>query len=197
MTAKKYEDLSSFDADAKKKSFEAFYLELRGNFIAKNWTRICKFLSRREDKEEIYHSSMEIFWVKISSNIYLENPKGYFVTLAKGIILNWCRKQANKNKHLSELEYESQSAFADEDIEAFMNKDFFEKAMNSLSRENPRYAQYLLWYYINDLEYNEIQALMLQQTGKEIPQGSIKNDLWRAKSKLKEIAQALNSKTTS
>ncbi len=197
MTAKKYEDLSSPDTHLKRKAFDAFYLELRSNFIARNWTLTCKFLTKREDKEEIYQSSMRSFWGKISTNILLENPKGYFTTLAKGFILNWCRKQANINKHLSDLTYESSSAFATEDIESFMSKDLVEKAMNLLAQENPKYAQYLLWYFINDLDYEEMQALMLQQTGKEIQYESLKNDIWRAKKKMKEIIQGLSIQSAS
>lgn len=197
MTAKKYEGLSSPDANVKEKAFEAFYLELRGNFIARNWTRICKFLTKREDKEEIYQSSMKSFWGKISTNIFLENPKGYFVSLAKGIILNWCRKQANINQHLSDLVYESSSTFSAEDIEAFMSKDLVEKAIYVLEQENPKYAQYILWYFINELDYKEIQALMLKQTGKEVLYESVKNDVWRAKTKMREIIRGLSTQTAS
>lgn len=197
MTAKKYEDLSSPDAHLKRKAFDAFYLELRSNFIARNWTLICKFLTKREDKEEIYQSSMQSFWVKISTNMLLENPKGYFTTLAKGIILNWCRKQANINKHLSGLENEDSITSEDNIMNAFMSKDLVDKAMNLLAQENPKYAQYLLFYFINDLDHKEIQALMFQQTGKEIQYESLKNDIWRAKKKMKEIIISLSTQTTS
>lgn len=78
MTTNEYKDLSNPDESSRKVAFEKFYLSLRSSFMARNWLNICRFLSKREDKIEIYQFSMATFWVKISENLHINNPKGYF-----------------------------------------------------------------------------------------------------------------------
>ena len=178
---------SSHNPLSSKQLFEQFYVSERASFLGRIWEKVCKYLKDKEDKIEVYQFAMAILWVHLQTGFMPDNLKAYFYGIVKKYLLNWCRKKAREHNHLDYLKELDTGKWADDDEMKLIKKDWVEQAMAILQKENPRYALLLELRYLNDLDFEEIQAFLQKQEGKETSIHAIQASLYLARKKFKEI----------
>ncbi len=177
---------NSLSQSQKEKTFKDFYRKQKPVFIRRNWSALCKFLTEKDDKLDIFQDVMEAFYkILIGTGFVINNPIGLFTTMAKRRISNWCRKKAHEYKHGA---YIVETWAEDEEPEKnYLSQDFADSALAILKKEYPFYAQLLYWRFIVELDYDEIQQLDTMQNGKERTKHNLAVQMGLAKKKLSEI----------
>jgi RNA polymerase sigma-70 factor (ECF subfamily) len=168
----------------------------------KAFSLIIKIIKNREEAEDVLQDSFLKIFRAIIENKF--EGKSKFSTYIYSIVYNTAIDCYKKNKTLNEGLTSFDTFYIDDEsfdiqIENRLDHNLYEESTHfnaaKLMDENEikgiinkylkllpeNYAVILTMYYINELSYSEISSLI------NLPSGTVKNRLFRAKEKLKDL----------
>ena len=140
-------------------NFEEFYKKHRTSYIYRNWVRVCKYLTNKEDKLDIYQEAMACLWVKISTGFVPQSYEAFFFSIFKGYVLNFCRNRNNHSTKFDDLAVHGYIPSKADEAYKFEKKTLVQQALEVLATKYPDHATLLILRYINDLDFEEIQKI--------------------------------------
>lgn len=154
---------------AKKGNKEAFMNLLR--LYEKDMYLLAKYMLK---DEELIKDAVQDTILKVYERIeYLKNEDSFKFWLLK-ILGNKCRDILKKDKNIIYLDVQIEEGYRDKGYDEIEIKNCIEK-LNESQRE------IITLYYFNELTYKEISEIM------NIPEGTVKSKLSRAKEHLRSI----------
>ncbi|MFC2130212.1 RNA polymerase sigma factor [Bacteroidota bacterium] len=170
----KYDDSQLFaKLGGKKDEAEAAFAELYARYSQRIYAYCLRVSGNSDDARDIFQETFIKFFDSIGAHSEIENIPGYLLTIARNICINFKRDQKTN--------------FALEDFHTWTNDDDYEKkellqllatALELLEKE---YKEAFVLRLYQGLTYKEISKI----TGDSI--SAIKNRVWRAKERIKEI----------
>lgn len=119
-------------------------------------------LYRVNDKsptEDIVADTFVRFWKKLSDGEEVKNEKALLYTIARGLIIDYYRKQ-NIRKHIPADEIIDSLAADGSIIDELANKEEYSRAMDALRDVKPEYADILILHYVKDFSISELADIM-------------------------------------
>ncbi|GHN00216.1 DNA-directed RNA polymerase sigma-70 factor [Cytophagales bacterium WSM2-2] len=142
---------------------------------------VGRVVSNSEDLEEICQDVFLKVYEKISEFNFQSKLSTWIATIAYRQAINHLRKKRIKIADLPEDENFAERFIAHEDTwETIEDNDMEAKVMSLIDTLPPQYRVILTLYHLEDMNYKEIG----EATG--MPEGTVKNYLFRARQLLKE-----------
>jgi len=142
---------------------------------------IGRIVKNEEDREEL---CQDVF-LKVHKNLrrfnYESKLSTWIATIAYRQAINYIRKKRIVPSELSESEGFKDRFIATENLEEdYVNKDLDEKVLSCIDQLPIHYKNVLTLYHVDNMSYAEIGVIT------EMPEGTVKNYLFRARHLLKE-----------
>lgn len=170
----KYDDSEIFNAlKGKKNEAESAFAELYARYAQRVYAYCLRVMGTPEDAGDIFQETFLKFYSSVSSHKEMDNIPGYLLTIARNMCLNYKRDQ--------------RTTFNIDDYNIKVNNNDYEKQellqLISMALELLEfdYREAFVLRQYQGLTYTEIAEI----TGDSIP--AIKNRVWRAKERIKEI----------
>ncbi|CDI48958.1 RNA polymerase sigma factor [Clostridium tetani] len=143
------------------------------NFYEKDMFNVSKYMLGGNN-ESIYDVVQETIITAYEKIENLRNVHAFKSWLIK-ILINKCKTELSKSNNITYL---------NEDIEIRSKENYFEKVelLDLIAKLPEEFKTVIVLFYFNDLPYKEIAEIL------DICEGTVKSRLFRAKSKLQEIA---------
>ncbi len=157
---------------------------------------IFNYFYRNVKNREIAADLTQDIFLKVFSKLSFYNFKYKFSTWIYSMSHNHLIDYYRKKKNLSFTSFSSSGdgnvEFKDKDgntgEEVLNNTEQKEEIWNAVEKLPPEYKELIVMRYINELKYNEISEIL------NIPMGTLKNKIFRAKKKLFKILGEENEK---
>ncbi|MBV6478769.1 MAG: ECF RNA polymerase sigma factor SigW [Ignavibacteria bacterium] len=182
------------------------FTELANNLKDKAFSLIMKILKNKEDSEDTLQESFLKLYKAIIENKFEQKSKisTYFFSIVYNTAVDKYKKLKSKRFSIISIDVDDSTFEEGDDLmkkyfETEIEKNVYEerheistdKSFNSAELEKiislylnsipEQYSVILNMFYINDLSHEEISEIL------KLPLGTVKNRLFRAKAKLKEI----------
>ena len=159
--------------------------------VDRYYKKIYNYFYRNTRNEDLsYEYTQEVFY-KIFSKINSFDFKYKFSTWIYSISHNYLIDSIRKKKARSFSDSSSDELYFDERFnvnslqksteEEVIYKEYIEKLWKVVSLLPPEYKELIIMRYVNEMKYEEMAEIL------EIPMGTLKNKLFRAKAKLLEL----------
>jgi RNA polymerase sigma-70 factor (ECF subfamily) len=137
---------------------------------------VYRFVDSREDREEV----IQDVFVKIHDALPGFNWQSKLSTWISTIAYREALAFLRRKKKLDTVDVEDVEIKIDADL-AYEKRDWSEFIKMCVSQLPPVYAAVISLYHLQGYNYNEIVEIM------DMPEGTVKNYLFRARKKLKEL----------
>jgi RNA polymerase sigma factor (sigma-70 family) len=141
---------------------------------------VAKLIDNREELEEVCQDVFLKVYNKLAEFNFQSKLSTWIATIAYRHAINATRK----NRHLfRELPADNEGdaiALADDRLTSFEETDIHNYVLKLVDKLPPQYKVVLTLYHVEEMSYEEIGAI----TG--MPEGTVKNYLFRARTMLKE-----------
>lgn len=145
------------------------------------------FVKNQMETEDILQES----FLKIFKGIGAFTPGNSFKAWMATIVRNTAINHWNQNKKFMSYEdldgYEQMQKETSGFIEAFVAKDIFDKAMQTLRKSSPNQYMYMRLYFIEEMNHKEIS----DDIG--VPEGTSKSQVSRGCRSIREIIQSFET----
>lgn len=129
------------------------------------------------EKEEVMHDVFLKVYRKLGEFNFQSKLSTWIATIAYREAIN----HARKNKRNNEMQDLDSAELVESDVEGFESKDMSLFVQAAVDKLPVPYRSILTLYHLQGFSYQEIVEVM------EMPEGTVKNYLFRARKKLKEI----------
>jgi RNA polymerase sigma-70 factor, ECF subfamily len=152
---------------------EAAFAELYARYSQRIYAYCLRVTGNSEDAEDIFQETFIKFFDSADSNLEIENVPGYILTIARNICINFKR---NKRPNLVLEDFHTWTNDTD-----YERKELLQLLAMALELLDTEYREAFVLRLYQGLSYNEIAKI----TGDSM--SAVKNRVWRAKEKIKEI----------
>ena len=141
---------------------------------------IARLIDRHEDREELCQDVFLKVYEKIGEFTFQSKLSTWIATIAYRHGINHLRKKKIEIRELPEEDEREQFISTENVEEDFSDKQLDNMVMSLIDQLPPHYKAILTLYHVQEMSYPEI----VQITG--LPEGTVKNYLFRARQLLKE-----------
>lgn len=142
---------------------------------------IGRLIDRHEDREELCQDVFLKVYEKLGEFTFQSKLSTWIATIAYRHAINHLRKRKIEIRELPDSEYETEQFISHENVaEAMADQQLDEVVTTLIEKLPPQYRAILTLYHVQQMSYPEIVEI----TG--LPEGTVKNYLFRARQLLKE-----------
>lgn len=142
---------------------------------------IARLIDRTEDREELCQDVFLKVYEKLGEFTFQSKLSTWIATIAYRHAINHLRKRKIEIRELPDPEHEREHFISMENVEENMaDQQLDEMVMKLIETLPPQYRAILTLYHVQEMSYPEI----VEVTG--LPEGTVKNYLFRARQLLKE-----------
>ena len=170
----KYNDIELFAAlKSKKQAAEASFAELYSRYSQRVFAYCLRITGSHDDAKDIFQETFLKFYQSAQGAKLIDNVPGFLLTIARNLCLNYKRDQK------SNLRIEDFVLTAND--RGYDQKEMMQVISSALELLEFEHREAFILRQYHGLDYNEIALI----TGDTVT--AVKNRVWRAKEKLKEI----------
>jgi RNA polymerase sigma-70 factor (ECF subfamily) len=142
---------------------------------------IARLIDHREDREELCQDVFLKVYEKLGEFTFQSKLSTWIATIAYRHAINHLRKRKIEIRELPDSEYETEQFISVENVaENMADQQLDDMVMQLIEKLPPQYRAILTLYHVQEMSYPEI----VEVTG--LPEGTVKNYLFRARQMLKE-----------
>lgn len=142
---------------------------------------IGRLIDRHEDREELCQDVFLKVYEKLGEFTFQSKLSTWIATIAYRHAINHLRKRKIEIRELPDSEYETEQFISHENVAGAMaDRQLDEVVTTLIEKLPPQYRAILTLYHVQEMSYPEIVEI----TG--LPEGTVKNYLFRARQLLKE-----------
>ena len=141
---------------------------------------IARLIDRHEDREELCQDVFLKVYEKLGEFTFQSKLSTWIATIAYRHGINHLRKKRIEIRELPEEDEREQFISTENVEEDFSDRQLDAMVMNLIDQLPPQYKAILTLYHVQEMSYPEIVEI----TG--LPEGTVKNYLFRARQLLKE-----------
>ncbi len=141
---------------------------------------IARLIDRHEDREELCQDVFLKVYEKLGEFTFQSKLSTWIATIAYRHGINHLRKKKIEIRELPEEDEREQFISTENVEEDFSDRQLDAMVMNLIDQLPPQYKAILTLYHVQEMSYPEIVEI----TG--LPEGTVKNYLFRARQLLKE-----------
>ncbi len=141
---------------------------------------IARLIDRHEDREELCQDVFLKVYEKLGEFTFQSKLSTWIATIAYRHGINHLRKKKIEIRELTEGDEREQFISTENVEEDFSDRQLDAMVMNLIDQLPPQYKAILTLYHVQEMSYPEIVEI----TG--LPEGTVKNYLFRARQLLKE-----------
>ena len=142
---------------------------------------IGRLIDQQEDREELCQDVFLKVYEKLGEFTFQSKLSTWIATIAYRHGINHLRKRKIEIRELPEEETHKEQFISDENVEEnFSEQQLDNLVMGLIDQLPPQYKTILTLYHVQEMSYTEIVEIT------ELPEGTVKNYLFRARQLLKE-----------
>jgi len=170
----KYDDIQLYSKLAGDKSeAESAFAELYARYSQRIYAYCLRILGNNEDARDVFQDTFLKFYDSSKAHKQIDNVCGYLIKIARNLCINY-KRDAKQNKSIEDFQIWTN----DNDYE---RKELLQLLASSLELLDYDYKEAFILRMYQGFSYEEISKI----TGDSV--SAIKNRVWRAKEKIKEI----------
>lgn len=171
----KYSDRELFAAlkSKDKRESESAFAEVYSRHSQRVYAYCLRVSGNEDDARDIFQEAFLKFYNSLGNIEYLDNISGYIIKIARNLCLNHRR-----DKKVT-VDFDDMNFFSND--EKYEQKELLDLIAASLELLDFKHREAFVLRQYQGMTYNEISAI----TGDSV--SAIKNRVWRAKEKIKEI----------
>lgn len=142
---------------------------------------VARLIDQQEDREEVCQDVFLKVYEKLGEFSFQSKLSTWIATIAYRHAINHLRKRKIEIRELPDSDYETEQFISSENVaESLADRQLDEMVMKLIELLPHQYRAILTLYHLQEMSYPEI----VEVTG--LPEGTVKNYLFRARQLLKE-----------
>jgi RNA polymerase sigma-70 factor (ECF subfamily) len=169
----KYNDAELFQALKNKKESEAAFGEIYARYSQRIFAYCLRIVGNQEDAQDIFQETFLKFYKTTENERIVDNISAFMLTIARNLCLN------HKRDHKLTIAFE-EFRFSTND-ESYEHKELMQLIATALELLDFEYREAFVLRQYHGMSYKEISDIVGDTVS------TVKNRVWRAKEKLKDI----------